>query len=337
MSHITSTLQAAIGAERHRLFDTRDLDEVRDVCSRVFSPHRLQVIDHRGGLHARMSSVALGRMSLSRLGWGAAMAVDPGALDGYHLLVLPSAGRARFQVGAQWVDLSTQVAAIVSAGERFRFETTADYEQTVVRISGEAMAQAWWALSGREGPARFRFDAALPLDRPAWQALAPMLEWLARCAQAQDSGRMALGQALLPRSEELLATTLLMHQPHDLAPSLWPAPPPARHAALRRAEAFMQERLDQPLTAGDVARQGGLSLRRLQALFQDEHGLGPMQWLRRQRLHAARAALKCGAGQRAAVSEVAMRFQFSNLGDFSRLYRECFGESPRETLMRGPH
>jgi AraC-like DNA-binding protein len=69
-----------------------------------------------------------------------------------------------------------------------------------------------------------------------------------------------------------------------------------------------------------IASHCGLSVRRLQALFQDESRQSPLQWLRMQRLQAVRLALS-QAGDAGKVGDTAARFGFTHLGEFSRAYR----------------
>lgn len=92
----------------------------------------------------------------------------------------------------------------------------------------------------------------------------------------------------------------------------------------------MLEHLGERLPVAMVASHCGLSVRRLQALFQDECGQSPLQWLRMQRLEAVRQALS-QADNANRVSEIAARFGFTHLGEFSRAYRQAFGETPQQT------
>ena len=58
-----------------------------------------------------------------------------------------------------------------------------------------------------------------------------------------------------------------------------------------------------------------------------------LKW-RTRRLHAVRESLLCkdeGAGR---VTDAALRFGFTHLGEFSQQYRRAFGETPSETRAR---
>ena len=77
--------------ERGRLFDTADLDEVRDISGRIFNPHRLDLVGRGQRLRARMDHLPAGPLSLNRLTWGAQVRVDPDRLGTYGLISVPVA------------------------------------------------------------------------------------------------------------------------------------------------------------------------------------------------------------------------------------------------------
>lgn len=327
---------APVDFSRGRLYRTMDLDEARLECGRVFNPHQLDVLGSGQHLRAGMDHLRLGTLSLNRLYWGAAVSVDPDRLGDYYLVSMPVRGHARFELAGQRTTVSTRCAGIVSAAQRFRFDASADFEQVVVRIERRSVEQGWQAMFGSAPTRPIDFDCALSIDGPAWQSMQPLMDMLVRRAAAPVSpeGEHAATRHFDARLEEMVVAALLMHQPHTHADAVLPRPVLAAPASVRRAEAWMGERLGDPVTLGDVARACEVSSRTLQAAFHARHGLGPMQWLREQRLQAVRDALAAASGARPSVAEVALRFGFSHLGDFSQAYRRRFGETARDTLTR---
>ena len=79
-----------------------------------------------------------------------------------------------------------------------------------------------------------------------------------------------------------------------------------------------------------------MSQRALEYAFKEVMGLTPMAYLLRLRLHRARQALLAGTHGTTTVSAVALDWGFWHFGDFSRAYKECFGELPSDTLRRKP-
>jgi len=322
-----------------RLYDTDDLDEARERCGRVFNPHTLQVLGPGQRLRASMDHLPLGPLSLNRLRWGAPVAVDPDRLSDYYLISIPVQGRARFELGGRETEVSPGCAGLVSAEPRFRFRASEGFDQIVLRLEASAVLAGWQALTGAPANRPIRFDCALPMSGRAWQSLQPVLTLLAEAAAGEHDTR-ALPH-LTARAQEQLVTLLLLRQPHNLLPRSAERPAP-RH--LRQAEAYMLARLDTPLTLGEVALACGVARRTLQAAFQRTRGEGPMQWLRRQRLAAVHAALRgesgAGAGAdacrdgAASVTQTALRFGFTHLGEFARAYRLAYGETPGQTRLR---
>jgi AraC-like DNA-binding protein len=86
----------------------------------------------------------------------------------------------------------------------------------------------------------------------------------------------------------------------------------------------------------DLCRAAGVSERSLEYAFKEVMGLTPMAYLLRLRLHRARQALLAGTHGTTTVSAVALDWGFWHFGDFSRAYKDCFGELPSDTLRRKP-
>ncbi|MCB5362252.1 AraC family transcriptional regulator [Pusillimonas sp. CC-YST705] len=329
MGQAVSSVFSTTPFDQHRLIDTGDLEEARLRTSLVLDPHRLRLTSPGQKIRNQLDVLSCGRLSLLRLTWGAGVSVDPDGLSDYYLLVLPVKGQASFYFDGATLDVTPRTAFIISPGRRFHFTAGEDYEQVLLRLDAQAVHDAWCRLTGHDQAPPICFEAVMPAHAVGWQALAPMLQWVSRCA-GQGASQLAGYAALLAQTEILVATTLLLHQPHNMAPHLWPAPPPRAPSAVRMAQTYLLDNLGEDLPVARVAAHCGLSVRRLQALFRDECGQSPLQWLRQQRLEAVRQSLLL-QGRRAKVGETAMRFGFSHLGDFSKAYRQAFGETPQQT------
>jgi transcriptional regulator GlxA family with amidase domain len=59
-----------------------------------------------------------------------------------------------------------------------------------------------------------------------------------------------------------------------------------------------------------------------------------MAYLARLRLHRVRQALLAATNGPTTVTAAALEWGFWHFGEFSRAYKECFGELPSETLRR---
>jgi AraC-like DNA-binding protein len=102
-----------------------------------------------------------------------------------------------------------------------------------------------------------------------------------------------------------------------------------------RAREYAMERLDEPISAEEMARAASTSVRSLHRAFVSVLGESPGCFVRRVRLHRLRYALTGPAARRRSVSRAAYASGITHLGRMARWYREIFGELPSETLARG--
>lgn len=101
-----------------------------------------------------------------------------------------------------------------------------------------------------------------------------------------------------------------------------------RAAHLRRAEAFVKSRITEAaLSPQGVAEGCGISIRYLHSIFADSDRT-VAQYIRDQRLLAARDVL--GLPGQMKMAEIAYRFGFADQAIFSRQFRAKFGLSPTE-------
>lgn len=110
--------------------------------------------------------------------------------------------------------------------------------------------------------------------------------------------------------------------------------PLSRTNLIKEARACINEHLAEPLTVKTLVENLHTSKRTLFYAFEEAFGIGPMTYLKVQRLRAVRQRLKAVEPGDSNVTQVAQKFGFWSLGHFSRDYKTMFGESPRETLRQ---
>jgi AraC-like DNA-binding protein len=103
---------------------------------------------------------------------------------------------------------------------------------------------------------------------------------------------------------------------------------------LNHVEDYICANLDAAITRDGLADLTGVSIRSLSRAFEEKYGLGPMAFVRQRRLDACYAQLRGSDRDATSVTEVAMSYGFWHLGKFAIAYKETFGESPSETLLK---
>lgn len=102
--------------------------------------------------------------------------------------------------------------------------------------------------------------------------------------------------------------------------------------ALGRAIGLMEAHIEHPMTIAEVARQVGISVRRLEMLFQRRLGLSPGRFFLDLRLDEARRMV---GDTDLPLQEIALRCGFSGQPAFSRAFRGRFGVTATSLRQAG--
>lgn len=127
----------------------------------------------------------------------------------------------------------------------------------------------------------------------------------------------------------LFLWTLRRHTARQNAP-----PYRKRDRAFRAGVDIIMERFDDDLSIPQVASIVGASERTLRYALEEKIGVSPKTFLQLVRLRQARSALLNADPAETSVQEIALRYGFGHLGEFSRNYRQMFDELPSHTLRK---
>jgi AraC family ethanolamine operon transcriptional activator len=119
-----------------------------------------------------------------------------------------------------------------------------------------------------------------------------------------------------------------------IVPSRWTLLPndERNFRIFQQIRALLSDGLSQPIYSDEIARKLGLSVRTMHDVVRRYRGMSLHRYLRLRRLWLVRRRLLAGADS---IKAVALAYGFWHLSDFSRSYRDQFGETPSQTLGRG--
>lgn len=132
--------------------------------------------------------------------------------------------------------------------------------------------------------------------------------------------------------EEFMLSLVLKHHPHNYTDDLQRRARSAPPRLIREAEQLMRTG-DASLTVSRIASHLNVSLRSLEAGFQEHRRTTPIARMREIRLQRVRKQL-LSADEATSVTSVALENGFLHLPRFSGYYRTAFGETPVATLRR---
>lgn len=308
---------------------TRNLDEAIDAVTKVYCPHRVEVVGPSRDIDVFLEVNHPTSQPLVTLSYSAPVKIDALNFSRLFLMMHCESGAAattQERRSAEWRKGQTMP---FSAGFDTRLEFDRDFVQRSVRLDMDKLeAQCGrWLGHPLEQPLRF---ALRPFSNELEQIWRRTLSYL----WSSEEGGLPLTSAEKAALDEYLLTLILHHHPHTYSEEIAEPTPAPVPGLVRRAERFMVENADAPITVSDVAHHLGVSLRSLQTAFHKWRETTPTAFLRQARLQRVRDEL-LRAGKDANVTTVAVRHGFSHLGRFSAQYRSAFGEEPSVTLRRG--
>ena len=101
-----------------------------------------------------------------------------------------------------------------------------------------------------------------------------------------------------------------------------------------KAENFIKINMKSAISRKNLCDIVGASDRTLSRLFEEKHGVGPMTYLKQQRLYAIYKELASLTPGETSVSTVATTYRFNHMGKLAGDYKKLFGETPSATLRR---
>ncbi len=96
-----------------------------------------------------------------------------------------------------------------------------------------------------------------------------------------------------------------------------------------RVVSFLEKNFREPLDVKAIAKRAGMSSSSLHEHFKRATALSPIQFVKRMRLHQARALLLSGRG----ASEAAFDVGYTSASQFSREFRRMFGHPPSQVRV----
>ncbi len=303
------------------------LDEIARTVSDLYCPHTMTSKGISANVPPNVAVLRQGLQPVIELRYGLPVVVDAGQFPQLLLMqtCLDGTGTAtQASVSANWRRGQTLP---LSPGVSTQLEFDARYAQRSVRLDICRAETLCARLINHD------------LDRPLQFELRPFSEQLEKmCSQALDllltveNGELRSSSVAASSLDEFLLSLLLTNHPHNYTKELQREVQPAPPRLIREAE-YLMANGDTALTVSRIAAHLRVSLRTLEAGFQECRGISPARRLREIRLGRVREQL-LSAPEGTSVTSVATENGFLHLPRFSAYYRAAFGEAPNATLRR---
>jgi AraC family ethanolamine operon transcriptional activator len=159
---------------------------------------------------------------------------------------------------------------------------------------------------------------------------------LRRCMSVLRDGTIQLTPGILHALQTDLLDAFLVPAALSMERAAYEPVQVGNAAILRRFEEYVQTAGAETVSIMAACASIGCSRKAFVRAFQETFRFGPKHYLTMLRLSAANAALHDADPSTSKVAQIATQFGFWNLGRFSQVYREVFGEPPSVALRRSP-
>jgi AraC-like DNA-binding protein len=311
------------------LIRSQDIDEARDVGSRVLHPHRLTVVGDAARFGMTLHVVATGPLDIGWLRYDTEMHIES-SHPGHYQVNVPTAGTMVATSRGREVLADSGTATVYNPDQPATL--TVPGQVLALRISQRVLERQCEQLLDR--PLRRPPEIDLAMDVATGRG-AQWLTLVQTMAKDLDDDDALIRQPMVaaPFAHSVL-NGLLLAATHTYRDELAAPVAAIGQATVRAAQAYIEANAHQPLTVADIAKAGGVGVRGLQLGFQRALDMSPMQYLRRVRLQRAHRELRMADQTTTNVRDVATRWGFRHHGRFAAEYRERYGVTPAETLRR---
>ncbi len=312
---------------------TTSVDEARDAVTDVYLPHALRA--ENGVLRMRLNAARQRRFTLGFLVYGAHAELGMPPTETTYHVNLTTRGETFAERGdGTRAVTAARASGIVLLPDQFNtVRWTDDAEQLILKIPRTRLEAHLSDLVGRRVAEPIDFAFGFTTATPRGRSLLASVEFLAR--ELDRPGGIAETPLAREQLETFVMTQVLLAVPNSYSDLLEGYASQAHPSRLRAVLTHMETHADQPLTPGELAKVGCMSVRSLHATFQHELGLSPMAHLRRIRLDRVHADLLRAGDAPVRIGDIAMRWGFFHPSRFARQYQERFGELPSDTARRG--
>lgn len=243
--------------------------------------------------------------------------------------VIPTAGKIIFNHTTESIGVSQTGLAIDKADIR-SMHLLNNHAQHGMSINRRQLTERLSALLGKPIPQKVIFEPVVDLTSAAFQGIKALID----LATGTEFDLLINSGTLMPsRLREMLIDAVLEAWPHNFTEALRSPTPLIAPRHVKLAVEFIQAHPEQLISGVDLARLSNVSQRALQEGFRRFVGTSIVAYQRQVRLERAYEALAQRHSN--SVTDVALRFGFSNVGRFCQYFQNAYGISPADLRSRG--
>lgn len=310
------------------LIRTAWLDELGEILAREAEPKRFSFLERADRTPSELTLLALPRTRIYGMSHGSAVCCHTAILDCFEFIFVIN-GMLTSGLGDMRQRIAAGEAVLHLPGRRHCATWEPGSRAVILRIEPTVLGPFGYDPQRLTEIGRDSSIRVLSVGNGIGRALVGI------CGQICEEADSATTVEEQTRQEDLLLYAVELTV-EGLADSRLPRPPRKfLPPYLKTTLEYIHANLDRKLDTQSLAGLAGVSIRTLQQAFADHFGEGPLMFVRHARLQRIRDELLRADPWETTVTDIAVRWGFTHLSNFSANYKRLFGESPSQTLRRG--
>ena len=322
---------AALPLSNHCLYDGNDVDDAREVLSKLFTEIALEPLDPGQPFRAQVNGVELPRIAVCYLRFENGAVAGPIQPLDFHTLQLNLDGSSVYNTDDGATGGDDRHGVMLSAGQTVRNRHSVANGHLALIVKDEVIRKQLAQYTGKAKTTALKFNAEVDLTQTRTASFLSFVDTFTQ--ELNRPGGILEAPAAIASFEDFLITSLLSGLEHNHIDALDARTPSTAPQHVRRVEEYISAHACEPLTMAEIAEVSGVSGTTMNRAFRRYRGCTPMQFLLDERMRLVHERLLFG-GPTDTVQQIAMACGFVHMGRFAAEYRRRFNERPSETLMR---
>ena len=311
----------------HRVFHTRDLDESREMTSRMWERHRVSMPGN-SPFETTIFGVSRAGMGVSYVHCKAPLLMECGPVGGNFYLYLPLEGEVAHKVNGRQAVGNSVTGVLHGPGQTVRMDATPVH---MLMVSfDQSLLMGFLRALGLPTVSLEQWGLSIDLKAPHGRELAQTVHQAARDLDS-ESAPLALEAPFAQ-----LRANICGHLVAALA-EVAPDWSPTHDAWLGTCSVddlteWLRANIASPVGLADLVARSGVTPRAVQKAFMRHFGCGPKRFIADLRLDEAQRRIV--ANPEVPIIDLVTELGYGNAGRFAAEYARRFGEYPRETRSR---
>jgi AraC-like DNA-binding protein len=311
------------------LVRTVDVEVAESFLSRNLEDSlRILQAPERANFDFEMNGVSLGQTALLFNKFESPVSIEVDEVDQPLLLALGRGTSSRVQLEGRVIN-TRETWSVCTPGKKVRIERAAGSGILMVKVSFSLLQRRLECILGESLHKTLVLAPTCSARGDHGAHLQELLSFLAR-ELARDPGLLNL--SFWRHSYDEMLLNLLVGLKSNYTGLLNKEAVSVPKRLVQRAEDYMEAHCAEPIRISDLLLECGCPRRELFRAFERYRDYSPRQFLERVRLSRVHHDLT--SNRASSVTQVALRWGFTHLGRFSKLYRARYGQSPSDVLRK---